>query len=131
MVILMAVTFFGLIWGPTGMLLAVPLVAYFKAISLVFLFVFGGFQAVFGSELVGSASLHPALYGPNSWQGAAFLLFWSCGRSRGQSVGKLVQRFEKPKTATARSELKVHPLAFSFARWWRDAGPRAERRALL
>lgn len=30
-VILMAVTFFGFIWGPTGMLLAVPLVAYFKA----------------------------------------------------------------------------------------------------
>jgi len=30
-IILMAVTFFGLIWGPTGMLLAVPLVAYFKA----------------------------------------------------------------------------------------------------
>eukprot|EP00438_Fugacium_kawagutii_P001205 Skav225237 [mRNA] locus=scaffold2946:243021:248383:+ [translate_table: standard] len=29
-VILMAVTFFGFIWGPTGMLLAVPLVAYFK-----------------------------------------------------------------------------------------------------
>jgi len=30
-VILMAVTFFGFIWGLTGMLLAVPLVAYFKA----------------------------------------------------------------------------------------------------
>lgn len=33
-IILLAVTFFGFIWGPTGMLLAVPLVAYFKAVLL-------------------------------------------------------------------------------------------------
>lgn len=33
-IILLAVTFFGLIWGPTGMLLSVPLVAYFKVALL-------------------------------------------------------------------------------------------------
>lgn len=33
-IILLAVTFFGLIWGPTGMLLSVPLVAYLKVALL-------------------------------------------------------------------------------------------------
>ncbi|CAK0880013.1 unnamed protein product [Prorocentrum cordatum] len=33
-IILLAVTFFGLIWGPTGMLLSVPFVAYLKVIVL-------------------------------------------------------------------------------------------------
>jgi len=33
-IILLAVTFFGFTWGPTGMLLAVPLVAYFKVALL-------------------------------------------------------------------------------------------------
>jgi len=33
-IILLAVTFFGCIWGPTGMLLSVPLVAYFKVALL-------------------------------------------------------------------------------------------------
>merc|ERR1712194_90785 len=33
-IILLAVTFFGFIWGPTGMLLSVPLVAYAKVIIL-------------------------------------------------------------------------------------------------
>jgi len=33
-IILMAVAFFGYIWGPTGMLLSVPLVAYFKVTLL-------------------------------------------------------------------------------------------------
>lgn len=33
-IILLAVTFFGLLWGPTGMLLSVPLVAYLKVAIL-------------------------------------------------------------------------------------------------
>merc|ERR1719356_115854 len=33
-IILLAVTFFGLTWGPTGMLLSVPLVAYLKVALL-------------------------------------------------------------------------------------------------
>merc|ERR1712118_642080 len=33
-IILLAVAFFGYIWGPTGMLLSVPLVAYFKVALL-------------------------------------------------------------------------------------------------
>eukprot|EP00434_Breviolum_minutum_P043739 symbB.v1.2.039004.t1/scaffold6289.1/size19347/1 len=34
-VTLMAVTFFGFIWGPTGMLLSVPMMTYLKAVLLV------------------------------------------------------------------------------------------------
>ncbi|CAJ1461676.1 unnamed protein product [Effrenium voratum] len=34
-VTLIAVTFFGLIWGPTGMLLSVPMMTYLKAVLLV------------------------------------------------------------------------------------------------
>ncbi|CAK9117408.1 unnamed protein product [Durusdinium trenchii] len=34
-VTLLAVTFFGFLWGPTGMLLSVPMMTYFKAVLLV------------------------------------------------------------------------------------------------
>ncbi|CAE7247739.1 tqsA [Symbiodinium natans] len=33
-VTLLAVTFFGFLWGPTGMLLSVPMMTYFKAVLL-------------------------------------------------------------------------------------------------
>eukprot|EP00913_Durusdinium_trenchii_P013714 g12876.t1 len=82
-VILMAVTFFGFIWGPTGMLLARALWPFWHS---------GGVMSA---------------------------------RSRGHSVGKLVQRFESaaPGTAKIRSQPKSHPLAFIFARWWRAVQP--------
>lgn len=47
-------------------------------------------------------------------------------RSRGSSVGKLVERFESAHGAhgeAKRSEPKGHPLAFAFARWWRAIQP--------
>lgn len=47
-------------------------------------------------------------------------------RSRGSSVGKLVERFESAHGAhgeAKRSEPKGHPLAFAFARWWRAVQP--------